>query len=121
MTDKDYTTWVFLPSWELLLQGLPIDMAKELLWQIKEIGVGKELSTENEMIKAIVNGTIRPNIIAMQERYKRACNGGRPMRDDVTIEKIRYYQDMGWTIEQIADELKCSTSTIKNRIKDLDK
>ena len=43
------------------------------------------------------------------------------MRDDVTIEKIRYYQDMGWTIEQIADELKCSTSTIKNRIKDLDK
>lgn len=72
------------------------------------------------MIKGIINGAVRPNLIAAQERYKSACNGGRPMRDDITIEKIKYYQEMGWTLEQIAKELHCSTSTIKNRIKDSD-
>lgn len=120
MNQSEYKGWVFMPSWETLLQGFPPDKAKEILWQIKEIGVGKELSTNDEMIKSIINGAIRPNLIAAQERYKSACNGGRPMRDDVTIEKIKHYQDMGWTLDQIAIELKCSTSTIKNRIKESD-
>ena len=121
MKEDDYKGWVFLPSWEILLQGFPQEIAKELLWQIKEVGIGKDISTDNEMIRAIINGSIRPNIMKAQERYKSACSGGRPRNEDVTIDRIRFLQSNGWTIEQIANELNCSSSTIKNRIREAEK
>lgn len=115
---EQYKSFVFLASWEELLQGFPPDVAKEILWQIKEVGVGKDFSTNDPMIKAIIKGSVLPNILNQQEKYETAKRGGRPRNEDITIDKIKALEDCGLTQEQIADTLKCSLSTIKNRIRE---
>jgi hypothetical protein len=61
---EEYSNFVFYGSWEKILSALPLETAKEMLWQIKEIGIGNEISTEDPLIKAIVEGSIMPNIKA---------------------------------------------------------
>lgn len=115
---EEYSNFVFYGSWEKILSALPLETAKEMLWQIKEIGIGKEISTNDPLIKAIIEGSIMPNIKAAQRKYETAVQngskGGRP-RLDIDMERVAELKRQGKTNEEIGRALGVSKTTIQTR------
>ena len=115
---EEYNNFVFYGSWEKILSALPLETAKEMLWQIKEIGIGKEISTEDPLIKAIIEGSIMPNIKAAQRKYETAAEngskGGRP-RLDIDMDHVAELKRQGKTNEEIGRALGVSKTTIQTR------
>lgn len=115
---EEYSNFVFYGSWEKILSALPLETAKEMLWQIKEIGIGKELNTDDALIKGIIEGSIMPNIKAAQRKYETAAEngtkGGRP-RLDIDMTRVAELKAQGKTNEEIGRALGASKTTIQTR------
>ena len=115
---EEYLNFVFYGSWEKILSALPLETAKEMLWQIKEIGIGKELNTDDALIKGIIEGTILPNIKAAQRKYETAAEngskGGRP-RLDIDMERVAALKAQGKSNEEIGRIVGASKTTIQTR------
>lgn len=117
MEDKQIG-FVFYASWDKILSALPLETAKEMLWEIKEIGLGKEITTDDKLIRAIIEGSIMPNIKAAQRKYETAAEngskGGRP-RLDIDMERVAALKAQGKTNEEIGRALGVSKTTIQTR------
>lgn len=115
---EEYLNFVFYGSWEKILSALPLETAKEMLWQIKEIGIGKELNTDDALIKGIIEGTILPNIKAAQRKYETATEngskGGRP-RLDIDMERVAALKAQGKSNEEIGRIVGACKTTIQTR------
>ena len=115
---EEYLNFVFYGSWEKILSALPLETAKEMLWQIKEIGIGKELNTDDALIKGIIEGTILPNIKAAQRKYETAAEngskGGRP-RLDIDMERVAALKAQGKSNEEIGSIVGACKTTIQTR------
>ncbi len=115
---EEYKSFVFYGSWEETLSALPLEQAKELLWQIKEIGIGREMKTEDKLVSGIIKGSILPNIKAAQRKYETAAEngskGGRP-RLDIDMEKVAALKAQGKTNEEIGNIVGASKTTIQTR------
>lgn len=115
---EEYLNFVFYGSWEKILSALPLETAKEMLWQIKEIGIGKELTTDDVLIKGIIEGTIMPNIKAAQRKYETAAEngskGGRP-RLDIDMERVAALKAQGKSNEEIGRIVGACKTTIQTR------
>lgn len=118
---KEYEQFVFYGSWKTLLSGFDRETAKELLWDIVNVGVGEEIESDNPMIKAIIQGTIIPNIKSAKSRYATATEngnkGGRP-RKEINIEKALELESQGKTQAEIAEEFGVSKNTIGSRLRE---
>lgn len=118
---KEYEQFVFYGSWKTLLSGFDRETAKELLWNIVNVGVGEEIESDNPMIKAIIQGTIIPNIKSAKSRYATATEngnkGGRP-RKEIDIEKALELESQGKTQAEIAEEFGVSKNTIGSRLRE---
>ena len=118
---KEYEQFVFYGSWKTLLSGFDRETAKELLWDIVNVGVGEEIESDNPMIKAIIQGTIIPNIKSAKSRYATATEngnkGGRP-RKEIDIEKALELESQGKTQAEIAEEFGVSKNTIGSRLRE---
>lgn len=115
---EEYKNFVFYGSWEETLSALPLEQAKELLWQIKEIGIGREINTDDKLLCGIIKGTIMPNIKAAQRKYdiavENGAKGGRP-RLDIDMERVAELKAQGKTNEEIGRALGVSKTTIQTR------
>lgn len=118
---KEYEQFVFYGSWKTLLSGFDRETAKELLWDIVNVGVGEEIESDNPMIKAIIQGTIIPNIKSAKSRYATATEngnkGGRPKKE-IDIEKALELESQGKTQAEIAEEFGVSKNTIGSRLRE---
>lgn len=118
---KEYENFVFYGSWKTLLSGFDKDTAKEILWDIVNIGVGEEIESDNPMIIAIIQGAVMPNIKSAKNRYAAATEngkkGGRP-RKEIDIEKALELENQGKTQAEIAEEFGVSKNTIANRLRE---
>lgn len=118
---EEYENFVFYGSWKTLLSGFDKDTAKEILWDIVNVGTGNELETENQMIKAIIQGAVMPNIKSAKDRYAAAVEngskGGRP-RKDIDIKKVLELESQGRTQAEIAEIMGVSKNTIANRLRE---
>ena len=119
---EDYKNFVFYGSWRTLLQSFDKETAKELLYQIMLVGTGTELETENEVIRGIVEGAIRPNIKASQQRYEKAVEGGKKggrARIELPMEENTELLKSGRTQKEVAELYGVSDDTIRRRLKEL--
>lgn len=118
---KEYENFVFYGSWKTLLSGFDKEKAKEILWDIVNIGVGEEIESTDPMIKGIIQGAIMPNIESSKKRYATATEngnkGGRP-RKEINIEKALELESQGKTQAEIAEEFGVSKNTIGSRLRE---
>ena len=118
---EEYENFVFYGSWKTLLSGFDKETAKEILWEIVNIGVGEEIESDNPMIIAIIQGAVMPNIKSAKSRYATAIEngkkGGRP-RKEINIEKALELESQGKTQAEIAEEFGVSKNTIGNRLRE---
>ena len=118
---EEYENFVFYGSWKTLLSGFDKETAKEILWDIVNIGVGEEIESTNPMIKGVIQGAVMPNIKSAKSRYAAATEngkkGGRP-RKDIDIEKAIELENQGKTQAEIAEEFGVSRNTIGSRLRE---
>lgn len=118
---EEYENFVFYGSWKKLLSGFDKETAKEILWEIVNIGVGEEIESDNPMIIAIIQGAVMPNIKSAKNRYAAATEngkkGGRP-RKEINIEKALELESQGKTQAEIAEEFGVSKNTIGSRLRE---
>lgn len=118
---EEYENFVFYGSWKTLLSGFDKETAKEILWDIVNIGVGEEIESDNPMIIAIIQGAVMPNIKSAKNRYAAATEngkkGGRP-RKEINIEKALELESQGKTQAEIAEEFGVSKNTIGSRLRE---
>lgn len=118
---EEYENFVFYGSWKTLLSGFDKETAKEILWDIVNIGVGEEIESDNSMIIAIIQGAVMPNIKSAKNRYTAATEngkkGGRP-RKEINIEKALELESQGKTQAEIAEEFGVSKNTIGSRLRE---
>lgn len=119
---EEYKNFVFYGSWRTLLKGFDKETAKELLYQIMLVGTGTELETDNEMIRGIVEGAVKPNIKASQQRYEKAVEGGKKggrKKIELPMEEIQELLESGRTQKEVAKLYGVSAETIRRRLKEL--
>ena len=96
---EEYENFVFYGSWKTLLSGFDKETAKEILWEIVNIGVGEEIESDNPMIIAIIQGAVMPNIKSAKNRYAAAIEngkkGGRPKVDLNEQEVLAKKKELG--------------------------
>ena len=117
-------SFIFYESWSMFIDNLERETAKELVYQIYLVGMGKELDTDDENIVNIINAFILPNIKGAQKRYATAvANGSKGGRKPITTKEqdLQIYQLHldGWTYEQIAEEFGIDKNTVGNRVRRL--
>ena len=120
MNEKE--NFVFLASWASTIEsfdemGQP-DIAGELAKQIIYYGTKGEITTDNPMIRGIVEGMCVALIDQSKKKYN-ACKangnkGGRPEKFPVN-EMVRL-REAGLTDEEIADNLGCSAQTVTKKL-----
>lgn len=121
MNEKE--NFVFIASWASTIESFDdmgqSDIAGELAKQIIYYGTKGEITTDNPMIKGIVEGMCVALIDQSKKKYN-ACKtngnkGGRPER--YPIEEMLRLRDAGLTDEEIADNLGCSVQTVIKKLK----
>ncbi len=121
MNEKE--NFVFIASWASTIESFDdmgqSDLAGELAKQIIYYGTKGEITTDNPLIKGIVEGMCVALIDQSKKKYN-ACKtngnkGGRPER--YPIEEMLRLHDLGLTDEEIADNLGCSVQTVVKKLK----
>ena len=121
MNEKE--NFVFIASWASTIESFDdmgqSDLAGELAKQIIYYGTKGEITTDNLMIKGIVEGMCVALIDQSKKKYN-ACKtngnkGGRPER--YPIEEMLRLRDASLTDEEIADNLGCSVQTVIKKLK----
>lgn len=115
--------FIFLASWASTIESFDemgqSDIAGELAKQIIYYGTKGEITTDNPMIRGIVEGMCMALIDQSKKKYNACKNnglkGGRPER--YPIEDILRLKDVGLTDAEIADNLGCSEQTVAQKLK----
>lgn len=124
MNEKE--NFVFLASWASTIESFDEakqpELAGELAKQIIYYGTKGEITTDNPMIRGIVEGMCVALIDQAKQKYQN-CKangnlGGRPEKYPVS-EMIRL-RDAGLTNEEIAENMGCSAQTVSKKFKALD-
>ena len=121
MNEKE--NFVFLASWATTIESFDnagqSDLAGELAKQIIYYGTKGEITTDNPVIKGIVEGMCTALIDQAKKKYQTSKSngnsGGRPER--YPIEEMLRLRDAGLTDEEIADNLGCSVQTVIKKLK----
>lgn len=118
--------FIFIASWASTIETFDNmnqpELAGELAKQIIYYGTKGEITTDNPMIRGIVEGMCVALIDSSKKKYQ-ACKGngnlgGRPEKYPVS-EMIRL-RDAGLTSEEIAENMGCSAQTVIKKLKTLD-
>lgn len=121
MNEKE--NFVFLASWAEAIEaydkaGQP-ELGGELAKQIIYYGTSGEMTTDDPLIKGIVNAMCVALIDKAKKKYDACKNngnkGGRP--ETYPIEEMLKLREAGLTNEEIADNLGCSTQTVIKKLK----
>ena len=124
MNEKE--NFIFLASWASTIESFDEanqpELAGELAKQIVYYGTRGEITTDNPMIRGIVEGMCVALIDQAKQKYQN-CKvngnlGGRPERYPVS-EMVRL-REAGLTNEEIADNMSCSVQTVIKKLKALD-
>ncbi len=122
MNEKE--NFLFIASWASTIESFDemgqSDIAGELAKQIIYYGTKGEITTDNPMIKGIVEGMCVALIDQSKKKYQ-ACKvngnrGGRPERFPVS--EMIQLREAGLTDEEIADNLGCSVQTVIKKLAD---
>jgi hypothetical protein len=123
MNEKE--NFIFIASWASTIESFDemgqSDIAGELAKQIIYYGTKGEMTTDNPMIRGIIEGMCVALIDQSKKKYQ-ACKtngnkGGRP--EAYPIEDIIKLRDAGLTNEEIADNLGCNVQTVIRKLKAL--
>jgi hypothetical protein len=124
MSEKE--NFIFLASWVSTIESFDEmnqpELAGELAKQIIYYGTKGEITTDNPMIRGIVEGMCVALIDQAKQKYQN-CRingnlGGRPEKYPVA-EMVRL-RDAGLTNEEIAENMGCSAQTVSKKLKALD-
>jgi hypothetical protein len=122
MADKE--NFIFLASWASTIESFDAagqqDIAGELAKQIIYYGTKGEITTDNPMVKGIVEGMCVTLIDQSKKKYN-ACKtngnkGGRPER--YPIEEMLRLREAGLTDKEIAENMGCSEQTVVKKLSD---
>lgn len=120
MNEKE--NFIFIASWASTIESFDAmnqpELAGELAKQIIYYGTKGEITTDNQMIRGIVEGMCVALIDQSKQKYQNCKangnKGGRPEKYPVS-EMIRL-RDAGLTDEEIADNLGCSPQTVIKKL-----
>lgn len=121
MNEKE--NFVFLASWAKAIEGYDKagqpELGGELAKQIIYYGTSGEMTTDDPLVKGIVNAMCVALIDKAKKKYDTCKNngnkGGRP--ETYPIEEMLKLREAGLTNEEIADNLGCSTQTVIKKLK----
>lgn len=121
MSEKE--NFVFLASWTTTIESFDAmnqpELAGELAKQIIYYGTKGEMTTDNQMIRGIVEGMCVALIDQAKQKYQN-CRingnlGGRP--EKYPVEEMVRLRDAGMTNEEIAESMNCSVQTVIKKLK----
>ena len=122
MNEKE--NFIFIASWASTIEsfdemGQP-DIAGELAKQIIYYGTKGEITTDNPMIRGIIEGMCVALIDQSKIKYK-ACKangnkGGRP--EKYSVNDMLKLKEFGLTDEEIAENMGCSAQTVTKKLND---
>ena len=118
-------SFVFYESWSKFIDKKDRETAKEIVYQIYLIGLGKELDTDNEDIIDIIDAFILPNIKGAKRRYNTAVENGKKSKGAPRVTTLEQDKEIyqlhkdGWTYAQIAEEFGIDKNTVGNRVRTL--
>jgi hypothetical protein len=124
MSEKE--NFIFIASWASTIESFDemgqSDIAGELAKQIIYYGTKGEITTDNPMIKGIIDGMCKTLIDQSKKKYS-ACKangskGGRPAQ--YPVEEMVKLRDAGLTDDEIADNLGCGVQTVTRKLKIFD-
>ena len=124
MSEKE--NFVFLASWTTTIESFDAmnqpELAGELAKQIIYYGTKGEMTTDNQMIRGIVEGMCVALIDQAKQKYQN-CRingnlGGRP--EKYPVSEMARLRDAGLTNEEIAENMGCSAQTVSKKLKALD-
>ena len=70
-------SFIFYESWSNFIDTLDRETAKELVYQIYRVGLDKQIDTDNDNIRSILEAFIIPNIKGAKRRYNTAVANGK--------------------------------------------
>ncbi|WP_294854035.1 DUF6291 domain-containing protein [uncultured Oscillibacter sp.] len=119
MEKKIYTGFLFLPSMKMAMDELPDEKAKDLAVAIVEYGTSGIFTTDDFVIKAVMQG-IKPTIDSSIRKYADHCEdgnhgGAKPKYDR---DKIISLYLAGMTQEKIAAQIGCHKNTVGDAVRD---
>lgn len=121
MSEKE--NFIFLASWASTIESFDAanqpELAGELAKQIIYYGTKGEITTDNPMIKGIVEGMCVALIDQSKKKYN-ACKvngnkGGRP--EMFPVEDMVRLREAGLSNEEIADNMMCGVQTVIKKLK----
>lgn len=124
MNEKE--NFIFLASWASTIESFDEakqpELAGELAKQIVYYGTKGEITTDNPMIRGIVEGMCVALIDQAKQKYQ-SCRtngnlGGRP--EKYPVSEMSRLRDAGLTNEEIAENMGCSAQTVSKKLKVLD-
>ena len=124
MNEKE--NFIFLASWASTIESFDEanqpELAGELAKQIIYYGTKGEITTDNPMIRGIVEGMCVALIDQAKQKYQNCKSngnlGGRPEKYPVfEMDRLR---EAGLTNEEIAENMGCSVQTVIKKLKVLD-
>ncbi len=124
MIEKE--NFIFLASWASTIESFDEakqpELAGELAKQIVYYGTKGEITTDNPMIRGIVEGMCVALIDQAKQKYQNCKNngnlGGRP--EKYPVSEMARLREAGLTHEEIADNMGCSAQTVSKKLKALD-
>jgi hypothetical protein len=124
MNEKE--NFIFLASWASTIESFDEakqpELAGELAKQIIYYGTKGEITTDNPMIRGIVEGMCVALIDQAKQKYDKCKvngnKGGRPEKHPVS-EMVRL-RESGLTNEEIAENMGCSVQTVIKKFKSLE-
>ena len=124
MNEKE--NFIFLASWASTIESFDAanqpELAGELAKQIIYYGTKGEITTDNPMIKGIVEGMCVALIDQAKQKYQ-SCRsngnlGGRP--EKYPVSEMARLRGAGLTNDEIAENMGCSAQTVIKKLKVLD-
>ena len=124
MNEKE--NFIFLASWASTIESFDEanqpELAGELAKQIIYYGTKGEITTDNPVVRGIVEGMCIALIDQAKQKYQN-CKvngnlGGRP--EKYPVSEMTRLREAGLTNEEIADNMGCSVQTVIKKLKALD-
>lgn len=118
----DMSNFVCLESWDdfldVIKESSGEDVANECARQIIKYGTKGVMTTGNDIIKGLINTVIKPIIDKSQKRYAACKNNGEQggREPEYDHDKMIELYERGLNKNQIAKELNCSYSAVRNVI-----
>ena len=124
MNEKE--NFIFIASWASTIESFDAmnqpELAGELAKQIIYYGTKGEITTDNQMIRGIVEGMCVALIDQAKQKYQNCKTngnlGGRP--EKYPVSEMTRLREAGLTNEEIAENMGCSVQTVIKKLRGLD-